>query len=375
MVIITMVWVSLGHIDEVAVATGKVIPSGYTKTIQAFDTGVIKNIHVQDGSHVKAGDVLIELDTTFTSADLAHQLQEQAYYQLEIDRLLAEQRGTAFVPDPHSSAKPEDIQYQLELYSSRMAEYQAKVATAQQEINQAQSALDAAVATKEKLAQQLEIADEEEVKTKELMDQGAVSLFQYLSYKEKRITDQQDLATQVSTIERGNYALLQSMESLNDIVSGQQKDIMTQMVDDRHQLQAIEDDLRKAQEMNRLSTISSPIAGTVHELAVHTVGGVVTPAQTLMLIVPDNDNFQKYGTLDATVIEVSRDAVEDKDKGLVFRALLRLNQNHFDLADGRTVYISPGMAVSAEIKTRQKRIIEFFLDPFVKYRSEGLRER
>ena len=86
-------------------------------------------------------------------------------------------------------------------------------------------------------------------------------------------------------------------------------------------------------------------------------------------------NFQKYGTLSGNLVEISSDAIEDKDKGLVYRAILRTDQDHFEMANMRQVYLTPGMAVTAEIKTRQKRIIEYFMDPFLKYRSEGLRER
>jgi len=86
-------------------------------------------------------------------------------------------------------------------------------------------------------------------------------------------------------------------------------------------------------------------------------------------------NFQKYGTLKATLVEISSDAVDDKDKGLIYRALFRTSVDHFDLASDRTVYLTPGMAVTAEIKTREKKIIEYFMDTFVKYLKEGLRER
>lgn len=401
---IAVIWACVGHVDEVAVAPGKIIPSGYTKTIQAFDTGVVKTICVKNGSKVQAGDVLVELDTTFTAADLARQMKEQAYYQLEIARLLAEQQDRLFVPDSNVGASPQDVQYQTQLYSSRLAEYQAKLAAAQQAVNQAGAAVETIQATKEKLTQQLEIVTDQENKMKELADAGAVGSFQYLEYRKQRIGIQQDLAAQVSDLVKANHALLQSMETLNNVKGEHDRDIMQKLVDDRHQLQAVEEDLRKAQEKNRLSTVTSPIAGTIQQLAVTTVGGVVTPAQNLMLVVPEGEqmeveawvankdigfiyegqnaeikvetfNFQKYGTLAATLVEISRDAVEDKDKGLIYRALLRTNSDYFDLANGRTVYLSPGMAVSAEIKTRQKRIIEYFTDPFIKYRSEGLRER
>ncbi len=401
---IAVIWACIGHIDEVAVAQGKVIPSGYTKTIQAFDTGVVKQIRVQDGSKVQPGDVLIELDTTITAADLARQTKEQAYYQLEIKRLIAEQTGQPFVPDQNPAINLQDMQYQLQLYRSRMSEYQAKVATAQQGINQALAITETAHATQQKLAMQLDIAVEKEAKMKELADVGSVAVFQYLDYREKRITIQQDLAAQTSEMAKANYALQQSKETLNNVIGERDRDIMTKLVEDRHQLQAIEEELKKAEEKYRLSTITSPIAGTVHQLAIHTIGGVVSPAQPLMLIVPEGTqmeievwvankdigfiytgqnaeikvetfNFQKYGTLDAKLVEISSDAVDDKDKGLVYRALLRTDLDYFSLANDRTVYLGPGMAVTAEIKTRRKRVIEYFLDPFIKYMSEGLRER
>jgi len=400
--VVALVWACVGHVEEVAMAEGKVIPSGYTKTIQVFDTGVVKAIHVEDGSKVQAGDVLIELDTTLTAADLARESKEQAYYQLEIKRLTAEQAGQSFVPD--ANANSQDAQYQLQLYSSRMADYHSKQAAAQQVIHQAQATLEGAKATKEKLVGQLEIVSNKETQVRELVDEGVSAEFQYLDYKQQRVGFQQDLATQLSEIAKDEHALLQAMESSNNVESEHQQDIMSKMVDDRHQLQAVEEELRKAQEKNRLSTIVAPITGTVHQLAVHTVGGVVTPAQDLMMIVPEDSqmeieawvankdigflyegqdaeikvetfNFQKYGTLNAKLVSISSDAVDDKDKGLVYRALLQTDVGYFDLINGRRVNLSPGMAVTAEIKTRQKRIIEYFTDPFLKYRSEGLRER
>ncbi|WP_425060143.1 Hemolysin secretion protein D, chromosomal [Sporomusa carbonis] len=401
---VALIWACVGEVDEVAVATGKVIPSGYTKAIQAFDTGVVKAIHVKDGSKVKAGDILIELDTTMTAADLARQSKELAYLKLETTRLTAEQMGVPFVVNNNENYDPQDVMYQQQLFNSRVAEYNAKVSTAQQAVNQAKAALDAYEATRNKLAQQLEIAVDKEAKMKELADSGAAAQFQYLEYRERRITIQQDLAAQVGEIAKANHALLQSMEALNSIVKERERDIMSNLVNSRRQLQAVEEDLRKAKEKNRLSTIVSPIDGKVQQLAIHTLGGVVTPAQSLMLIVPEGEqmeieawvankdigfiydgqdaeikvetfNFQKYGTLNAKLVEISSDAVEDKEKGLVYRALLRTDMDYFQLANNRTVYLSPGMAVTAEIKTRKKKIIEYFLDPFIKYRSEGLRER
>ena len=403
-VTIAIIWACVGKIDEVAVAPGKVIPSGYTKTIQAEDKGVIKKIHVKDGSKVNQGDLLIELDTIFTAADMGRLMKEQAYYQLEIKRLIAEQTGQPFAPEPDPNINPQDLLHQLQLYQSRTAEYQAKLAVARHAVNQAKAALETGQATKQKYAMQLEIALMKEEKMKELSEAGAIAKFQYLDYQEKRIVIQQDLAAQTMELAKAQQAVLQSMESMNNVVSERDRDIIAKMVEDRRQLQAVEEDLKKAKEKHRLSTITAPVAGTVHQLAVHTLGAVVTAAQVLMLIVPEGAqmeieawvpnkdigfvyigqdaeikietfNFQKYGTLEAKVVELSSDAVEDKERGLVYRAVLKTDQDYFALANDKKVNITPGMAATAEIKTRQKRIIEYFMDPFIKYRSEGLRER
>ena len=398
-----LVWACVGRVDEVAVATGKVIPSGYTKTVQAEDKGVVKHIHVKDGSKVRAGDVLIDLDTTLAGADVARLTKEQAYYRLELARLAAERAERPFAPAA-PDASPEDMEQQLRLYRSRQAEYAARTATARQAVSQAQAAIDSGEASRQKLALQLEIAAEQEEKMRQLAAEGAVSQFQHQTYRERRITLQQDLAAQTSELVRASHALLQSREALNTIIGEHEREIMTALVEGRRQLQSIEEELKKAREKERLSRIVSPIDGTVNQLAIHTVGAVVTPAQPLLLVVPEEAkmeieawvankdigfvyegqeaevkvetfNFQKYGTLAARLAELSSDAVEDKERGLVYRAVLRTGSDHFALANGRKVYLTPGMAVTAEIKTRQKRIIEYFTDPFIKYRSEGLRER
>lgn len=401
---IAILWACIGQVDEVAVAPGKVIPSGYTKTIQAEDKGVVNKIYVKDGSKVQSGELLMELDTTFTAADLTRLTKEQAYYQLEIKRLLAEQSDQPFLIENELAVAPQDAQFQLQLYNSRQAAFKTKLSAGRQTVEQAQSAVYSSQATKEKLTMQLEIATEQEEKMLKLVEQGATSQFQYQAYREKQITLKQDLAAQNSELSKAQHVLLESMETVSNIMSERDKDIIAKLVEDRRQLQGIEEEIKKAKEKHRLSKIIAPISGTVQQLAIHTVGAVVTSAQALMLIVPEGEqmeieawvankdigfmfagqaaeikvetfNFQKYGTLSGKLVEISSDAIEDKDKGLVYRAILRTDQDHFELANMRQVYLTPGMAVTAEIKTRQKRIIEYFMDPFLKYRSEGLRER
>ena len=159
----------------------------------------------------------------------------------------------------------------------------------------------------------------------------------------------------------------------------------------------------KAESRNRLMTLVAPVDGTVQQLAVHTVGGVVTEAQALMVVVPADEvmeveaflenkdvgfvnagqaavvkietfPFTKYGTVPATVAHVSDDAIADENKGLVYATRVRLGKTTIQV-DERTVNLSPGMAVTVEIKTGQRRVIEYFLSPLLQYKDESLRER
>jgi hemolysin D len=165
----------------------------------------------------------------------------------------------------------------------------------------------------------------------------------------------------------------------------------------------VEQELIKAQRQSRLMTITAPIDGTVQQLAVHTIGGVVTSAQALMAIVPNNAmvevdallenkdigfvtanqdavvkvdtfKFTKYGTLPAKVASISQDAIEDERRGTVYNVRIQLQQDWLDV-EGRRVRISPGMTVAAEIKTGKRRVIEYFLTPLLQNTQESLKER
>jgi hemolysin D len=162
-------------------------------------------------------------------------------------------------------------------------------------------------------------------------------------------------------------------------------------------------DRSKADQREKQTQLRAPVSGVIQQLAIHSVGGVVTSAQPLMVVVPDSPtvtaevsianqdigfvnqgqtaevkletfSFTKYGTVNATVDNVTADAVTDEKKGSYYPATLTLAQKDM-LIDGKRVPLSPGMNVTAEIKTGKRRIIEFLLSPVQRAGSESLRER
>ena len=403
LLVIGLLWSIFGYVDEVAVAPGKLIPVGFVKVVQAEDKGVVKVIHVQDGQKVKQGQLLMELDPTFSAADLARVKKEIAYYNLEIERLTAEKEDKSFSPQLTTELELKDIDFQLRLYQSRQNEFKAKVATAQSNIRQAEANLQIAYANQVKYQALYEIAKEREDRIQQLVNENAVALFVLLEYRSKRLELEQNLAAQVAEIARNESAIAQSREVMASVVAERDRDINTKLVEDRKLVNGYNEDIKKAAEKDRLSRIVAPIDGRVTQLSVHTIGGVVTAAQALLVVVPEDSSleveawvanrdigfvkpaqraeikietfsFQKYGTIGADVIEISPDAIEDKEKGRVYRVVLKLDKDKV-LVNDKEVYLAPGMTASAEIKIKQKRIIEFFLDPFRQYQSEALRER
>ncbi|MNQ98041.1 Hemolysin secretion protein D, chromosomal [compost metagenome] len=166
---------------------------------------------------------------------------------------------------------------------------------------------------------------------------------------------------------------------------------------------ALTQELKKAEQRNRLMALTAPVDGTVQQLAIHTQGGVVTEAQPLMVIVPSDApveveamlenkdigfvrpgqeveikvetfTFTKYGVVHGTVTNISNDAIEDERLGLVYSARIQLRENSIQVGENR-IALSPGMVVRAEVKTDKRKVIEYFLSPLQQYVNESLDER
>ena len=405
LLVVGILWSVLGHINEVAVAPGKVIPTGQVKTIQVKNKSIVKEIHVKEGQHVEKGDTLVVMDPTSTDADYDSLNKRAAYYALDIQRLEAELNGTSFSPKSDPNLELKDITAEQSLYQSRVSQHRAEMEAAANAVNQKQAALNAERVNLNKYDEMLEIAREKERRLIELTKENAISEFQLFEQTSQRINYEKTAAAQLDLINRAEAELSEAQAKLSNLDAAYKKDVMASLVESRKQYYALTEESKKADENQRLSTVVAPCSGTVYNLAVHTEGGVVTDAQPLMVIVPDGVelefevwaenkdigfikegqeaevkvatfNFQKFVMLTAYVDEISADSNSDKsdpEKNKRFRLLLKLDEN--TLKENPDIHINPGMEVTAEIKIKEKRIIEFFLDPFRRYTHESLRER
>ncbi|MBR4905090.1 MAG: HlyD family type I secretion periplasmic adaptor subunit [Selenomonadaceae bacterium] len=406
LIVVALAWSYLGHINEVAVAAGKVIPSGQIKTVQVKNKGIVKEINVEEGQLVQEGDVLVVLDPTTTSADYDSLRKRAAYYKLDIQRLTAELTQQPFVPEEDPDLEPHDLAAEMALYQSRTSDYQTQRQSREDVIAQRIARMQAAQASYEKYAQVLAIAQEKEARLEELSEQNAISQFQLLEQQRETIEYAKNAQAELDSINSIRAEIAEAQQNLANVDASYHKDIMTALVEAKKEYYAVTESIKKAEEDSRMAIIYSPISGRVYNLNIHTLGGIVTDAQPLMQIVPEDAklefevyadnkdigfikvgqeaevkfetyNFQKFGMYKAEVQEISADAVNEPNnpqQDKKFKLILDPTSNDINVY-GQPAKIEVGMSISAEIKIKEKRIIDFFLDPFRRYTSEALRER
>lgn len=295
-------------------------------------------------------------------------------------------------PSPlHSQLQAEwqDITAKLAKLGAEHARRQAEAAT-----------VNASIA---KLEATIPLARQREADVKGLADQGFMSGHASQDRARERIELERDLATQRARQAEAQAALHESSQAQAAFRAETQRTLSERQAQAHTKKEQLSQETTKARQRSRLTQLTAPTSGTVQQLAVHTAGGVVTPAQVLMVIVPkdaevtaevvvDNKDigfvqagqattikletfpFTRYGTVPATVKSVAADAVNDEKRGAIFPALLTLGSNTLDI-DGKRIPLSPGMNLTAEIKTGQRRVISYLFNPVQKTMSESLGER
>jgi hemolysin D len=423
----SVAWASFSHIDIVASASGKIIPSGGTKVIQPFEMGIVRAIHVRDGQQVRAGDVLVELDPTINESDRDHLRSDLMAAQLEIARLkagLADMKNPIDGFHPPSNATPAQVDMQRDYLIKQTAEYRAKIEGLDRQLEQKQAEQDTIKATVGKLAAIVPIVQQRVDIRKASADQEYTSKFQYLEMVQLLVEQQQELMVQRSRLRETQASIGALTESRTQSVAEFHRTLFGQLAEAERKADGLRYDVAKSDQKINAQYLTAPIDGTVQQLAIHTIGGVVSPAQVLLTVVPleshleieamilnrdigfihpeqqaeikvDTFNFTKYGLLHGEVLSVSQDAIvrdkaadraseknpgadntssEPKGQDLSFSARVSLDRSQMQI-DDRLINLTPGMAVTVEIKTGTRSLLGYLFSPLMKYGHDSLRER
>lgn len=409
-----MVWAGIGKVDIVGVAQGKIVPAGRVKIIQPLETGVVQEIYVQEGDRVTEGQPLLRLDTTQTGADRDQIVNQELALNLERARLLsilAAMDGGASsdprspTPDPFASvrATPSQLRLQRDRARTQLNEYQAQVHALEDEQRQRGSERDAVSNRIQQLDATIPLVTERAKSHRELTEKNLVPRTQWLELEQQRIEQ-----VKQRDVEQDNLAMLgAAISNIGQRRAALQAEfaegLLAELTDVENRSAGFQQEHIKAEQRVALQTLAAPVSGTVHRLAVHTIGGVVTPAQELMHIVPDAEPmeieawvqnkdigfvragqaaeikvetfpFTKYGTIDGEVRSLSRDATPDEHLGLVYAARVRMHKATMQVEE-KIVNLTPGMAVTVEVNMGTRRLIEYLLSPLLRYRDESVRER
>ena len=225
----------------------------------------------------------------------------------------------------------------------------------------------------------------------------------WLELEEQRIEQQQELAALKSRTDQVEASIREAREQRVALDAEFRGRLLTKLAETERRIDQLQQERVKASQRRDLKRMTAPVGGVVQQLAVHTIGGVVTPAQELMKIVPESESleveawvlnkdigfvqegqaaevkietfpFTRYGTIDAEMLDVSNDAITDEHKGLVYAARVLMKDSVIRVGE-KLVNLTPGMAVTVEVKTGKRRLIEFILSPLLRYKSESLGER
>ncbi|MBS0337643.1 MAG: HlyD family type I secretion periplasmic adaptor subunit, partial [Proteobacteria bacterium] len=405
-----------GRLDIVAVSDGKLVPSSYLKIVQPSEQGVVKEILVEEGERVRAGQVLVRMDAVMATADARTLANEFHSRRLALRRIDAQLAGA---PMRREETDPEDI------FTPAHAQYTANVAALQNAVAQEKTLLDKA---RSDLASAREVHDKllgvlphyraQEAAFDKLARGGYAGKLLATDKARERIEKEQDLKSQKFIIQSNAASIEQSERRIAQLAADYRRQLQAERSEVAVQLEKARQELAKVEHRQSLLELRAPQAGLIKDLATHTPGTVVSPGTILMTLVPQGETlraevwvsnqdigfvqvgqpakvklaafpFQKYGMVDARVAQVSADATEapsantrsdalfgrDRPMGpLAFRAIVELKSQRLEAGDVRHT-LTPGMQVVAEIKLGERTLLEYLLSPVQKVVHEAARER
>lgn len=404
MAVLALAYASLASTDVVVSAQGRVIPSGKSKVIQSLEPGVVKAIAARDGQAVHAGDVLLELDPTLTTADRDRaqgELWEREAEVLRLDAML-HGRGSFEAPEGMPEAL---VAAQRLLLVSRMSEQRARLASLQADIARRQAEQGSIEAGLAQLRLSQPQVQKKHDMREELAKTGHIAETALIETRLELINLDKEIAVESHRLDESAAGLEAARQQLRLAQAEFRARTGTELAEATQRREAARQELVKAEQRRELQVLKAPIGGVVQQLAVSTIGGVVTAAQPLMTIVPhdaaleveaqvlnrdigqlrvgqrvitkvETFDFTRYGYIEGRVQWVGTDAIADPKLGPIYPVRISLEATQTpNLVHGMSGRVAPGMSVTADIKTGERRLISYFLAPLLRYRDESLRER
>jgi len=402
--LLAAIYAYVSHMDVVVSSQGRVMTPGRSKVVQPLEAGVVKRIHVRDGQAVKAGDVLVELDPTSSQADTDQLAWELAEVRAESERLQALKTGHRLA-NLGSDIPREVLENQQAILENRRAELSTRLASLEAEVSKRQADREAISTNLKQQQATLELMKKRHLMREELAQTGHISEMALIDTQIELSHQEREVAVQAQRLAEANAGMEAALQQKALAHAEFRSRVTTELAETAKRRGMTEKELVKAQMRSQLQVLRAPIDGVVQQQAVYTEGGVVTQAQVLMMIVPENEaleveskvlnrdighikigqrvinkvetfDFTKYGYIEGEVQWVGTDAVVDERLGPVYPIRIRLSQSETpNVVRGKRGQITAGMSVTSDIRIGERRLLDYFLAPMLRYKEESLKER
>lgn len=404
--VLTCAWTIFGRVDVVASAPGTLIPTGRVKLVQSPGAGVVRAIYVRNGDVVRKGQPLLDLDPTLAGADLAQAEKALAAAELDMarNRAIADAlsgRGLSFTAP--NGTLPEVADTQRRLIAAQLAEIDATSASLAAARSSSLSDASAARAQVSKLADTVPILDRQIANMNRLDAKGYAPGLRLLELQRQRRQEAGERDVAVTQISRGLSEAHKLEQQIRETREQARRMALTDLAKAEADAILRREEVTKAKQKSQFQRLVAPADGTIQQLEANTIGGVIEATKPLMTLVPTQGGievearvlnrdvgfirigqeaavkleafpFTRFGSVPGRVRSISRDAVQDKELGLVYTATIILDRNYVD-TDGRRMVLSPGLAATVDVRTGSRRIISYLISPLQTSISQAGRER
>ena len=400
-----IVWANFSHLDEVTRGDGKIIPSSEVQALQSLDAGIVDEFLIKEGDFVKQGQVLVRLRDIEASSDLGANRARYLGLLASITRLQAQAEGKDSVefPDEVMKESPRSVTEELNVFRANKLQLEGQTNVLKQQMTQREQEVDELNTRIGDLKGVIHLQRQEMNMIKPLVDRGSAPKLELLQLQrgiKERVSELNGLK---SSLPRAKSAIDEAQARLDEIQKTAQADAQAELAIKVIELNEIRERLSGLKERKGRKEIKSPVDGTIQEITVNTIGGVVRAGEDLIKIVPHDDqliveakiqpsdrafiypgqpavikitayDFSIYGGLKGELLDISADTIEDEQGNPFYRVRLRTHETELK-RKGEVLPIIPGMVASVDILTGQKTVMQYLLKPFVKTLDNAMNER
>lgn len=404
-VAIAVLWARVAVLDEVTRGEGQVIPSSRTQVIQNLEGGILSDILVRENQIVEKGDILVRVDNVQAASDFEDKKQQYVATKIAIARAQAEIDGKKTLDFPAELTKvaPQIVADQLRYFETRKEQLRANISVLNLQRDQRRQEIGELRSRRGQLSNSLKLAREQRDIAKKLSDRNVYPRVEFLKL-EREVKDLEgEIRTLNLSIPRATVAFKEAEER----IKADEQRFRAETVNEQNQLRitlkSLEQIVLSGQDRVKRTEVRAPVRGTIKQIYLNTVGGVIKPGESIMEVVPLDDtlliqanirpadiaflrpglkatvkitayDFSIYGGLDGKLEQISADTIEDEKGESFYHIFLRTNENTL-VHQGKDLPIIPGMTAQVEILTGQKTVFAYLMKPILKARDEALKER